>query len=177
MHLENFEPSQYVNSPVLWSTTNPGAIDPNSPGVQTPPGFGGASYYLNGMVIPGENGVPHGVVTNDYNTVQPRIGFSYDLSGNGRTVLRGGFGTFYERLQGNDIYTLANNNLPYEYTPLANSVYFSAPNCSWESTASTANPANCANPASLPVYPAGVGLLDTTYKAPGTAMYSSRRAT
>ena len=98
------------------------------------------------MVTPGENGVPRGVVTNDYNTVQPRIGFSYDLTGNGRTVLRGGFGTFYERLQGNDIYTLANNNLPYEYTPLANSVYFSAPNCSWESTASTANPANCGNP-------------------------------
>ena len=170
--LENFEASQYENSPVLWSTTNPGAIDSNSPGVQTPPGFGGASYYLNGMVVPGENGVPHGVVTNDYNTLQPRIGFSYDLSGNGRTVLRGGFGTFYERLQGNDIYTLANNNLPDEYTPLANSVYFSAPNCSWESTASTANPANCANPASLPVYPAGVGLLDTTYKAPGTAMFS-----
>jgi len=170
--LENFEPSQYVNSPVLWSTTNPGAIDSNSPGVQTPPGFGGASYYLNGMVIPGTNGVPHGAVTNDYNTWQPRIGFAYDLSGNGRTVLRGGFGTFYERLQGNDIYTLANNNLPFEYQPLANSVYFSAPTCSWESTASTAIPSNCANAASLPVYPAGLGFLDTTYKAPGAAMYS-----
>jgi hypothetical protein len=170
--LENFEPSQYVNLPVVWSTTNPGAIDPSSPGVQTPPGFGGASYYLNGMVTPGQNGVPHGVVTNDYSTLQPRVGFAYDLSGTGRTVLRGGFGTFYERLQGNDIYTLANNNLPYEYTPLANSVYFSAPTCSWESTASTANPANCANPAALPIYPAGVGALATTYKAPGTAMYS-----
>jgi hypothetical protein len=170
--LENFEPSQYINSPVLWSTTTPGAIDPSSPGVQTPAGFGGASYYLNGMVTPGQNGVPHGVVTNDYNTLQPRIGFAYDLSGTGRTVLRGGFGTFYERMQGNDIYTLSNNNLPYEYTPLANSVYFSAPTCSWESTASTANPANCANPTALPIYPAGVGALDTTYKAPATAMYS-----
>jgi hypothetical protein len=111
-------------------------------------------------------------VTNDYNTWQPRVGFSYDLSGNGKTVLRGGFGTFYERLQGNDIYTLANNNLPYEYQPLANSVYFSQPTCSWVSTASTANPTNCASPTALPVYPAGVGLLDTTYKAPGAAMYS-----
>jgi hypothetical protein len=174
--LENFEASQYIADPNsltdLWSTTIAGAINPTAPGVQTPPGFGGASYYLNGMVIPGQNGVAHGVVTNDYNTLQPRIGFAYDLSGTGRTVLRGGFGTFYERMQGNDIYTLANNNLPFEYTPLANSIYFSAPTCSWESTASTANPANCGSPAALPVYPAGVGLLDTTYKAPGSAEYS-----
>jgi Carboxypeptidase regulatory-like domain len=170
--LENFEPSQYVNSPVVWSTTNAGAIDPSSAGIQTPAGFGGASYYLNGMVTPGQNGVPHGVVTNDYNTLQPRIGFAYDVSGTGRTVLRGGFGTFYERMQGNDIYTLSNNNLPFEYTPEAGSVYYSDPTCSWESTASTSNPANCGSPTALPIYPAAVAVMDTTYKAPGAAMYS-----
>jgi hypothetical protein len=170
--LANFEPSAYINSPVIWSTTTPGAIDPSSPGIQTPAGFGGASYYLNGMVRPGTNGVPHGVVTNDYKTWQPRIGFSYDLSGTGRTVLRGGFGTFYERLQGNDTYALANTNLPYEYTPSANNVYYSSPNCSWESTVSTAIPGNCGSPTSLPIYPANLNLLATTYKAPGEAMYS-----
>jgi len=116
--------------------------------------------------------VPHGVVTNDYKTWQPRIGFSYDLSGTGRTVLRGGFGTFYERLQGNDTYALANTNLPYEYTPSANNVYYSSPNCSWESTVSTAIPGNCGSPTSLPIYPANLNLLATTYKAPGEAMYS-----
>jgi hypothetical protein len=141
------------------------------------PGLVGASYYLNGMVTPGTNGVPHGVVTNDYNTWQPRVGFAYDLFGNGRTVLRGGFGTFYERLQGNDIYGLSNSNLPYEYTPLAGSVYFSAPTCSWESTASTANPANCGSPTALPIYPAGLTSLDTTYKAPRRCHVQSRRAT
>jgi hypothetical protein len=171
--LENFEPSQYQPLPVTWSTAFAGAIDPSSPGVQTPPGFAGASYYLNGMVTPGVTpGVPHGVVNNDYDTLQPRVGFSYDLTGAGKTILRGGFGTFYERLQGNDIYALSNSNLPYEYTPNAGSVYYGAPTCSWESTASTANPANCGSPQSLPIYPANLTTLDTTYKNPGTAMYS-----
>jgi hypothetical protein len=170
--LTNFEPSAYENIPTIWSTAFSGAIDPTSPGVQTPPGFGGASYYMNGLVIPGTNGVAHGVVTNDYQTLQPRIGFADDLFGDGRTVLRGGFGTFYERLQGNDIYGLANSNLPFEYTPNAGSVYFSNPTCSWESTASTANPANCGSPTSLPIYPASLTTLATTYRAPGAAMYS-----
>ena len=30
-------------------------------------------------------------------TYMPRVGFSYDLTGSGKTVLRGGFGTFFER--------------------------------------------------------------------------------
>jgi hypothetical protein len=94
------------------------------------------------------------------------------LTGQGKTILRGGFGTFYERLQGNDTYGLSNSNLPYEYTPVAGSVYYSAPTCSWESTASTANPANCGSPTALPVYPASLTTLATTYKAPAAAMYS-----
>jgi len=170
--LTNFEPSQYIASPVDWSTQFPGAIEATSAGVQTPIGFGGASYYLNGMVVPGTNGIPHGVVNNDYNTLQPRVGFSYDMTGAGRTILRGGFGTFFERLQGNDIYGLSNSNLPFEYTPNAGSVYYSAPTCSWESTASTAIPGNCGSVTSLPIYPANLTTLDTTYKNPGTAMYS-----
>ena len=69
--------------------------------------FNGIPSYINGTDLAGVNGYPRGVVTNDYKTLQPRIGFSEDLFGNGKTVLRGGFGTFYERMQGNDIFGVA----------------------------------------------------------------------
>ncbi len=167
--LSNFEPGQYINTPPIWTSTN--AIDPTSVGVSTPAGFA-APYYLNGMVVPGTNGVPHGVVTNDYATLQPRVGFSYDLTGTGKTVLRGGFGTFYERMQGNDIYDLANNNLPYEYVPNVGSVYYSNPHCSYTSATTTANPANCLSVTNLPILPASLVTLATTYKAPAVAQFS-----
>ena len=168
--LANFEPNLYINTPPTWNTDN--SINPNSVGVSAPAGFGGASYYLNGMVVPGTNGVPRGVVNNDYNTLQPRIGFSYDLTGAGKTVLRGGFGTFFERMQGNDIYGIANSNLPYEYTPAVGNVYYSNPHCSWSSATTTADPGNCLSVTNLPILPAGIISLDTTYKAPAVAQFS-----
>jgi hypothetical protein len=168
--LANFEPNLYINTPPIWNTDN--SINPASVGVSTPAGFGGASYYLNGMVVPGSNGIPRGLVNNDYSTLQPRVGFSYDLTGAGKTILRGGFGTFYERLQGNDIYGVANSNLPYEYTPAVNNVYYSNPHCSWSSATTTADPANCLSVTDLPILPAGLISLDTTYKAPAVAQFS-----
>ena len=75
-----------------------------SPGLET---VGAATYYLNGVVLAGVNGTPRGMVRNWWKTYQPRVGFSYDVTGNGKTVVRGGFGTFFERIQGNDIYDLS----------------------------------------------------------------------
>ena len=41
--------------------------------------------------------------------ISPRFGFVYDISGKGTTILRGGFGIFYDRPQGNMVFDMIAN--------------------------------------------------------------------
>jgi hypothetical protein len=155
--VSNFDPNLYLSSAQpVWNTD--GSMNPNGPGFQV---VDGVQYYLNGIGLAAQNGFPRGLVKNDYSTLQPRIGFSEDLFGTGRTVLRGGFGTFFERMQGNDIYNAATTP-PYAYSPNAGSVYMSQPNKSWVSGQSAA----------LPFFPSGITNLPQTYRAPAVAQFS-----
>ena len=43
----------------------------------------------------GKNGVSKSFINQDYGNFGPRAGFAYDLFGNGKTVVRGGYGMFY----------------------------------------------------------------------------------
>jgi len=48
-----------------------------------------------GLVFPGDPGVPRGTYPADKTEFQPRFGFAWDPTGNGKLSIRGGFGMFY----------------------------------------------------------------------------------
>jgi hypothetical protein len=159
----NFYPGLYnsANAAIILPSGN---ISPNSPALGPSPNpiLNGVLFYLNGIGIAGQNGIPAGLVKNHWATFGPRIGFAYDVNGLGKTVLRGGFGTMYERIQGNDVYD-AGPNIPFSSSVTFNNVALSNPNLSLLTGQTLTTPITVADI---------TGLAYTDYKNPVSYQFS-----
>jgi Carboxypeptidase regulatory-like domain/TonB dependent receptor len=65
-----------------------------------------------GYAFPGDPGIPDGIYPMDKLDFAPRIGFAYDVFGDGKTAVRGGYGIFYNPPAAITIAT-ANSTAPF----------------------------------------------------------------
>ena len=127
--MSNFFPEQWnaAQQPVMYTagcvftgtTCVRNAMDPRTGAVLTVPGLANTSAAI-GTPIPGTGNLTNGIRQAGDGIAKtgyiwpklvagPRFGMAYDLTGNQRLVLRGGGGLYYDRPDGNTVFSIPGN--------------------------------------------------------------------
>ena len=124
----SFVPSMYdpAKAPLLYQPVRSGntrvAVDPRNPGALLPAALigqmvPGTGNLKNGIVKSGDSGYPRALVDFQGIMAAPRLGFSWDIFGDGKTAVRGGFGVNYNPRNGSGITGDLQSNPPIVYQP------------------------------------------------------------
>ncbi|HET9314832.1 MAG TPA: hypothetical protein VFQ51_04545, partial [Vicinamibacteria bacterium] len=123
--LTNFDPSRYVraNAPRFSSAAGTALVV-------------GSGDFLNGIVQAGVNS-PHGdtIYATDKGNIQPRVGLAWDVGGAGRTIVRGGYGIYYDQALVGTFLQNAFVNPPLVSNPLVQNTQVSNPGAGTSATA------------------------------------------